>query len=224
MTPQYQHRLIGLAISGGFGLLVSSCSPPPVKPSAHAVTDTPVAAAARIAQIDFDSDAAFARCIPPACPTRTPKTLATGNSNQRIDGTHLPAHGQAIIPDSIVNTSARPPESPRTITIPFAFASATLGPAAQARLDQATADIITAHSVTITGRTDSTGPQAANETLAWARAHAVRDYLRRSHPRLASALIVSAQGACCYIASNDNASDRALNRRVEVVIRGEDRP
>jgi outer membrane protein OmpA-like peptidoglycan-associated protein len=80
--------------------------------------------------------------------------------------------------------------------------------------------------IKIIGRTDSTGPLAFNESLALARALAVRDHLRKTHPTLAATLTLQARGACCFIASNDNLAGRTQNRRAEVVFQmsGEDLP
>ena len=96
---------------------------------------------------------------------------------------------------------------------------------AQAQLNDAKSDLRLARRITIFGRTDSTGPLAFNEELALARALAVRDYLRQTHLTLAAKLTLKAQGACCFIASNDTVAGRTLNRRVEVVVhRSEEDP
>ncbi len=99
----------------------------------------------------------------------------------------------------------------------FAFGNATLSPTARALIDEAAEAAPTSRRVAISGRTDSAGPPQFNQTLALARAEAVREHLRARHPSLAPALTVLAEGACCYAASNDTASGRAMNRRVEVV-------
>ena len=58
---------------------------------------------------------------------------------------------------------------------------------------------------------------AFNESLALARALAVRDHLIKKHPTLMPTLSVKARGACCFIAANDTLAGRTQNRRVELV-------
>ena len=70
----------------------------------------------------------------------------------------------------------------------------------------------------IAGRTDNAGSDAANQAVALARANTVRDYLRAKLPAGGDALLVDAQGSCCFIASNDTPEGRKQNRRVEVVL------
>ncbi|MFY9326399.1 MAG: OmpA family protein, partial [Georgfuchsia sp.] len=163
--------------------------------------------------------AMFARCIPPACPTRTPKTLALETPSPPLDRAVLPAPAEPVAPDPVAQNPLPKTETSHTVTVQFAFGSAWLSPTAQSRLEAAVADIATAHSVTISGRTDSMGPLSVNEALALARAHAVRNYLFNQHPALTAALSIQAQGACCFIAPNDTLVGRARNRRVEVVFR-----
>ena len=71
--------------------------------------------------------------------------------------------------------------------------------------------------LTITGYTDDAAPGGtiANDTLALNRATVVRDYLI-SLGLQESQVTVKASPLCCYVASNDNESGRALNRRVEI--------
>ena len=76
--------------------------------------------------------------------------------------------------------------------------------------------LLTARQITIIGRTDNTGPLAFNESLALARALAVRNHLLSTHPRLTPTLSVKARGNCCFIAANDTLAGRTQNRRVEL--------
>ena len=111
-----------------------------------------------------------------------------------------------------------PTESPsRTVIVQFAPGSARLNSAGRFSLDEAASDLLSAQRITIIGRTDSKGEMAFNEQLALARAYKVRDYLRKKHSMLTARIAVQAQGACCFIASNDTVTGRAKNRRVEVV-------
>lgn len=76
------------------------------------------------------------------------------------------------------------------------------------------------HSVTtieIVGHTDNTGSDSVNDPLSVARANATRDYLVSrgvSPQRIATA----GRGERQPIASNDNESGRAQNRRVEIFV------
>jgi hypothetical protein len=50
----------------------------------------------QLAQLDFGRQAAFGHCVPPACPTRTPKTLATDSSVRTINGAAPSSSAQSI--------------------------------------------------------------------------------------------------------------------------------
>ncbi len=211
-------RYSTLGLLGSCALLAASCSLLHAPVSDHE-SATRVSAPAQLVQLDFGRQAMFARCIPPACPTRTPKTLALETPSPPVDRAVLHAPAEPVAPDPVAQNPLPKTETSRMVTVQFAFGSAWLSPAAQSRLEAAIADIATAHSVTISGRTDSTGSLAVNEALALARALAVRNYLLNKHPALTAALTVQAQGACCFTAPNDTLAGRAQNRRVEVVFR-----
>lgn len=224
MTTHFLRYVGAVGLVGGCAVLASSCSlldfPAPTEPTAG----THAEPQARIAQLDFGPQAVFTLCVPPACPTRTLKTLSTETPRQPITTAAAPLPKESIVPDQVATKPDAMTVTTRAVTVQFAFGSARLSPAARAQLDDATADVTAAHRVTITGRTDSKGPLAVNEKLALARAHAVRDHLLKAHPALRSALTVQAQGACCFIAPNDTRANRALNRRVEVVFQIEKPP
>lgn len=67
----------------------------------------------------------------------------------------------------------------------------------------------------IRGHTDAIGDKPYNDDLALRRARAVRDLLQSAGWSDAQ-LAVTAEGLCCYVASNATARGRAANRRVEV--------
>ncbi len=214
-------RLRHLALVGCSALPLAACSLFRSSAPPDSISRNRGEAPAQLAQLDFGRDAGFARCLPPACPTRTPKTLATEMPSrpapkQPTDRATSFVPIASVAPDLAATHPAPKVQPSHTITVPFAFGSARLDPATLARLNDAQPDIGAVRSVTITGRTDNTVPSAVNEALALARAHAVRDYLRKSRPALA-ALTVEAQGACCFVASNDTSAGRAQNRRVEGV-------
>ncbi len=204
-----------LGFMSGCTLLAASCSlfPPPASPNHQAITQH--SAPAQLAQIDFGRQATFAHCIPPTCPTRTPKTLALETPEQSTS---------PIVASTPAVPSAPAPkkEVSRTLTLHFGLGSAKLSPAARVELKGALPDLKSASRITIIGRTDNTGPLALNDSLALARALAVRDYLLKTYPTLTPALTIKAQGGCCFIAPNDTQAGRTQNRRVEVVFQMND--
>lgn len=72
-------------------------------------------------------------------------------------------------------------------------------------------------SIIIEGHTDSVGSEAANIGLSQRRAEAVRSYLARQGVS-ASRLSATGLGESAPVASNDSATGRQQNRRVEVII------
>lgn len=213
--------LIGCCI-----FLAASCSlfhsaTPKVHPKS-----TRDAAPGQLAQLDFGRQATFEHCVPPACPTRTPKTLAPDSSVQTVDRAAPYPPVQSSPSESVTQFPASKVVNVRTITVQFGLGSAKLSPAARSSLNEAMSALLSARQITIIGRTDNTGPLAFNESLALARALAVRDHLLIKHPRLTPTLSVKARGACCFIAANDTLAGRTQNRRVELVfdLRDTERP
>jgi outer membrane protein OmpA-like peptidoglycan-associated protein len=107
------------------------------------------------------------------------------------------------------------------VIVHFGFGDASLTATARAQIDEVARSLPSASRIAISGRTDSVGSPQSNQTLAVARANAVRDHLRTRYPHLASAVTLEAQGVCCFAASNDTPQGRALNRRVEIVFQRE---
>jgi outer membrane protein OmpA-like peptidoglycan-associated protein len=233
MKPEGIRWIGSLAAAAASAALASSCTSPMLAP----VDATPPAARSanvttgQIAQIEFGRQAGFARCLPPACPAVTPKTLALDvppalSKRRPIDTAASLTEGEALVPAAAlppeppaVTANAAQPDEPSTrqVVVHFAFGDATLTPTARALIDEVAKPLTSARRIAISGRTDSLGPQQSNQLLAIARANAVRDHLRARHPHLAPAVTLEAQGACCYAASNETPQGRALNRRVEVV-------
>lgn len=205
-------RRCTLGFMSGCTLLAASCSLFPTPTSSHRRMITLHSAPAQLAQIDFGRQATFARCIPPACPIRTPKTLAQETPDQ--SNTPIVASTPTL---KVPSAPAPTKEVSRTLTLHFGLGSAKLSPAARTELKGALPDLKSARRITIIGRTDNTGPLAFNDSLALARALAVRDQLLKTYPTLTPALTIKAQGGCCFIAPNDTQAGRTQNRRVEVV-------
>lgn len=93
-----------------------------------------------------------------------------------------------------------------------------LSESAKATLNNALTVEAEVKRIAIFGRTDNTGSETLNSNLADARAESVANFIRSKHPEFSSALKQSSQGTCCYVASNETAEGRRLNRRVEVLI------
>lgn len=209
------YRRLGLI--GCCALLAASCSLFHNSAQQDHPKNTVDAAPGQLAQLDFGRQAAFGHCVPPACPTRTPKTLATDSSVRTVDRATPSSPAQPIPPESITPPSSPKTDTSRTIILQFGLGSAKLSPAARSSLNEAMSALLSARQIMIVGRTDNTGPLAFNESLALARALAVRDHLLSKHPRLTPTLSIKARGACCFIAANDTLAGRTQNRRVELV-------
>ncbi|HXI12917.1 MAG TPA: OmpA family protein [Thermoanaerobaculia bacterium] len=108
------------------------------------------------------------------------------------------------------------------VTLPGLFfdsGKSTLKPGARNVLSKIAAQLQLEDSarISIEGHTDSQGDEAMNQALSEKRAEAVRSYL--SSKGLAAARVSSSgQGEAVPVASNDTASGRQQNRRVELII------
>lgn len=76
-TPRTTHR-VALAGSSLLATLLAACTWPGVEQDPPALPSRPdtVTLGQRVAQLGFQSDAAFEVCTRPHCPSVTPKTLA----------------------------------------------------------------------------------------------------------------------------------------------------
>jgi outer membrane protein OmpA-like peptidoglycan-associated protein len=109
----------------------------------------------------------------------------------------------------------------RTITVPFATGSATLGPKAKTTIDEAAAWAKTQDKkgwmVAVIGYADTSGNTARNRDLSERRAKAVIYYLVTKHnadiKRLIQPFGYGEEGA---VGDNKTAEGRAKNRRVEI--------
>ena len=108
--------------------------------------------------------------------------------------------------------------------IEFAFDSAELTAQSKAILDDAVTRLApykelirneTTH-ITVTGHTDSTGPEAYNQKLSERRANAVADYMANSLGVDRMRMKVSGMGESNPVADNATREGRAKNRRVEI--------
>ncbi|MEZ5216866.1 MAG: OmpA family protein [Ilumatobacteraceae bacterium] len=103
--------------------------------------------------------------------------------------------------------------------INFEAMESTIKSGSLATLDQVASIIAgcSGHTFEVQGHTDSGGTNEANLELSQARAQAVVDYLV-SKGVAAEQLTAKGYGEEQPVAPNDSPSNRALNRRVEIVV------
>lgn len=99
-------------------------------------------------------------------------------------------------------------------TIPFAASKTTLGPTGKKVWNEILPLAIEARSVHVRGRTDVSGKKDANKDIAKQRAIHVRRLLVAAG--VPSSNIKTSYCTSCFIADNNTATGRKLNRRVDV--------
>jgi outer membrane protein OmpA-like peptidoglycan-associated protein len=231
MTRQATRIAVTCSFAGVLVLATSSCAGLDARRST--VPPVPARSEAprvRLMQLNFGREAAFGTCVEPACPHVTRKTLAVTEAAHRPVA---PQPGQqhdvpsASPSDGDRHSTVEPPPAEPTarddeidtheVVVTFGAGSAHLTVDARARLAESVALARESGRIVIHGRTDSTGDPRLNESLAFARALAVRDFIRDQVPDLPNIIGINAKGNCCFTASNDTRDGRARNRRVEVV-------
>jgi len=222
--------LITGIVASSASILVSACSS---MSNRHTLTNEMphriAAAAYQVSQLGFGRDATFGVCLEPACPKRTPKTLA-GETIRQVSlpsAEPSPTTAQPSFTDAVSATSENETKAESSqltskrhsekINIRFVFGNAILSPEARIAIDKSLPLARKATRIVIQGRTDDTGPQTGNDKLALARAIATRNYIRSQIPDIDNVIEISAKGRCCFIAENSTIEGRAANRRVEVV-------
>lgn len=212
------HLCMVAALAGG--VLLTACSL--LKPEHPAPDQTHAAVAPallHVSQLDFGRDARFMRCLEPACPSVTPKTLAPPSAPIAPAPVGAASAAVAPRPAGLVAAALSPAPrivAPRTLILHFGTNSAVLTAAHKALLGNALNDLRRTDRIVIAGRTDDLGSEALNEALALARALAIRDHLLDLAPDLPARITIDAKGRCCYAAPNDSNAGRARNRRVEL--------
>lgn len=211
IRPALKHSPFLARISAALvPLLLASCST--VQDDLHSGPPAPQSAP-KLAQLQFGQQAAHGLCAEPNCPVVTRKTIATTATQQVGPGVTPPP------PTVTANPPVRAPIPPaRSVAVYFRVGDSHLSESAKATLNSALTGAAQVKRIAIFGRTDNTGSDALNSNLADARAETVANYIRAKHPEFSDALKQSSQGTCCYMASNDTAEGRRLNRRVEVLI------
>jgi outer membrane protein OmpA-like peptidoglycan-associated protein len=103
----------------------------------------------------------------------------------------------------------------------FGSDSNELMPLGKAKLDRVASALIEQgddKSIVVEGHTDSRGSDMYNEALSQRRAEAVRDYLASKGVPM-ERMRADGKGESFPLATNDTATGRANNRRVEIVVR-----
>ena len=108
----------------------------------------------------------------------------------------------------------------RTAEVNFETGASTLQPRATRTLDAVGTVLARVPDlrVEVGGHTDAQGAEAFNRRLSQARAEAVRDYLLDRFDVAPSQLVARGYGEARPVASNETATGRALNRRVEFTV------
>jgi OmpA-OmpF porin, OOP family len=107
------------------------------------------------------------------------------------------------------------------LTVNFKSGSSQISPDDQAKLKQLaqSATSLKGYIITVKGYADSTGNAAMNTKLSQDRAQAVIDYLiQQGGIPIRHVVAPGAYGETNAVASNETASGRAENRRVEVKV------
>ena len=232
MTLRAWQACLSANLAAALAALVSSCALLPQAQVERLQESQPVEhiSPRQIVQLGFGRDAVFAACIEPACPSVTRKTLETAQPlamssatvavDSSVAKTATTIHSLGIKPAIEPATADAVPsgKQPLPLVLYFPLGGAALTPADKAALDELLPYASKAHRVVIAGRTDNAGSDAANQTVALARANSVRDYLRTRLSAPDEVFVIDAQGSCCYVASNDSPEGRKQNRRVEIVL------
>lgn len=146
------------------------------------------------------------------CPGPTPKTLyraAEGTTHR------APKVAERVEPNKVISQRDHASAAP-ALTLHFAYDEHTLSAAGKQSIRRLASEVA-GRNISVKGYTDDIGPQAYNNALALRRAESVARVLAESGiPR--ERIAVSGQGKCCYVASNENAEGRALNRRAEIFL------
>lgn len=214
-------QVLGAALVSA--LVLAACSLPSTtraRPPAPVHADA-APADQRIAQLEFGRAARFALCVEPTCPAVTRKTLAVtaipAAQPMATEQLTAPTVEPAPIAKREPSIASDPTTLPHKLVLHFSTDSAALTATHKSLLQAAIAELRKTDRIVIVGRTDNLGGEARNQSLAFARAIAIRDHLLDLAPDLPARIVIDAKGLCCYVAPNETADGRAQNRRVELV-------
>lgn len=188
-------------------------SRPPRTATIPAAPHVPTALSYSIAQLGFGNAAHYGLCLPPACPSVTPKNAAMAGKPEQEASPEKPEHS------TVAEGETRPAGKSliNLLTIHFRPGQATLDASARRAID-AFVTSTSAGRIQVAAHTDSTGSHARNVQVVQQRAEVVTHYLK-SIPALAGVPVESdATPLCCYVAPNDDPAGRRLNRRVDILL------
>jgi outer membrane protein OmpA-like peptidoglycan-associated protein len=166
--PQFKPtlKMRGVQIVGGMAAMPAELPPTPGQPQPIIFAEaTPATAATAPA--------------PPTQMASAPQAVVTEAKPASIPGTQAPARARATVP-----TAARGGAQTFALSVPFAFNSAELQPAAFEALDNIAEGIKLVKlpgALVIEGHTDAKGGDAYNMKLSIRRAAAVRKYFAEHH-------------------------------------------
>jgi outer membrane protein OmpA-like peptidoglycan-associated protein len=132
------------------------------------------------------------------------------NISQPIIKFKAPVKGDIVVPRLIIDSS-----------VLFDAGKADLKAGARQEFDKVASFVqnFSPGKLIIEGHTDSDGDDAANQALSESRANAVRQFLILTYPFITSGMIEArGYGERQPIAANDLPENKALNRRIEVVV------
>ncbi|SFX48697.1 Outer membrane protein OmpA [Janthinobacterium lividum] len=224
MRRTIAHATLAATGMAAASLLIASCENVPTQSQPAALSTraaTPGSHMQHITQLHYGRQARYGLCIDPACPTRTPKTLARRDAHlEEVPQTMIAAAStQRTLAGTPVGTGAAKENDLSDVTelaVYFAPGSSRLDRTAQQILQQFLTLVPPASHIRIAGRTDNTGTPALNDAIAHQRATGVERYLRRHLHVPAVQFEVGSSGACCYAAANATDTGRQNNRRVEL--------
>lgn len=163
-----------------------------------------------------ESLALVSRAAPPDTSRVPPSPLGPDTLGLRPGEIAVPPEPEIIeVERAIMETGVL-----RAVTVLFETNRANLLPASLSMLS-ALGRVLEKHPavhIEIGGHTDSSGPAEYNLELSQARAESVRDYLLENFQIDSHRLVARGFGESKPIASDDTATGRALNRRVEFVV------
>lgn len=156
-----------------------------------------------VRSIDWSKDTAIAKCEGWAEPKPAPVVV--------------PAPAPAPVVEAPAPAPAPAPMAPAKFIGHFDFDKADVQEVPELDTFAAYMNEVADSKIAITGHTDSTGPEAYNQTLSVKRAQDVADYLTGKGIS-ADRMTVSGMGESSPVADNATKAGRAENRRVEVEI------
>ena len=132
------------------------------------------------------------------------------NINQPTIRYKAPVKGDIVVPRLIIDTG-----------VLFDTGKADLKAGARGEFDKVATFVqnFSPGRIIVEGHTDADGDDAANQVLSENRANAVKQFLVSTYPFITAAMVESrGYGERQPIASNETPENKALNRRIEVIV------